>query len=170
MLRRSSAYVNCSAGNMTNSTYEHGVRFSWSWFGVPVLKGPGVTDGIAVRWQSFNKDLVAISASIASTSTKIRYGSKDVFKTPTKNNLDRAVSLTFSMQGPSGSTSFAESGYIDLYVSTNNKVAIEKTTFRFHYGHADVEFNNLTFSYPLGISVTINGGYKLTEKDWVIGG
>lgn len=73
---KASASIYVSAGTMSNTSSKHGVRFSWSWSGTPFLAGPGIEDGVAVRWQSTNSNAVLIhTVKHADSNAFVRYGS-----------------------------------------------------------------------------------------------
>lgn len=131
-LKDSSPYVYVSARNMVNDTYMHGVRFSWTWFGQPLFTGPSVNDGVLVSWCSYNDKNRSISTTLMYSKVKLRYGDETVFKNPEMNNLDGLTYLFFNMNGPSEVSSYAQSGYFDVAVGTNNKVSIDRTEFKFY--------------------------------------
>lgn len=169
MMQQSSPYIYVSAGNMVNDAYCHGVRFSWTWFGKPVLTGPSVNDGIVVSWRSYNSNDQEISSSLTTHKVKLRYGNKDVFRIAEPNNLDHVTYLLFNMNGPAESTSYGHSGYFDVTVSTNNKVEIKRTEFKFYYGHSNSVVNDVSFRFEDCFDIRVIDGAKMAEKKWSLG-
>lgn len=128
-----------------------------------------MNDGIVVSWRSYNSNEQEISSSLTTYKVKLRYGEKDVFKRAEANNLDHVTYLLFNMNGPADSTSFAQSGYFDITVSTNNKVKIKRTEFKFYYGHSNSVLNDVSFRFEDCFDIWVIDGEKMAEKKWSIG-
>lgn len=166
-----SAYVSVSAATMSKTSSLHGVRFSWHWMGTPFFSGPGVTDGVSVRWQSSNPNSVEITTNVhANTQVYVRYDNNKINQTIKKDNVDRYAEAKFSMNGSNGQggVGTALSGVFDIYVTipSGTSGTIAHTNYRFVYAHSTISFNGISFSYPAGISIDVSGGKIETTKDW----
>ena len=167
-----SAYVYVSGATMANTTTKHGVRFSWSWMGTPALAGPGITDGVAVQWQSVNRSAQPIE-TIAHSDTKafVRYGSTRNDLSVTTYVTQRAAEAKFCMAGADGSElSWASSGVFDIYVKlpAGTSAVIANTSYEFAYGHVTLIISpSISFSFnDIGIGISVTTGTISTRKEW----
>lgn len=168
---KASAYVYVSAATLSKTSTLHGVRFSWHWMGTPFFSGPGVTDGVSVRWQSSNPSAEEITTNVhTNTKVYVKYDNNKIYQTIKKDNVARYAEAKFSMNGSNGQggVGIALSGVFDIYVTlpSGTSAIIAHTNYRFVYAHSTLSFGGLSFSYPSGISIDVTGGTIESTKNW----
>ena len=168
---KASAYVYVSAATLSKTSTLHGVRFSWHWMGTPFFSGPGVTDGVSVRWQSSNPSAEEITTNVhTNTKVYVKYDNNKIYQTIKKDNVARYAEAKFSLNGSNGQggVGIALSGVFDIYVKlpSGTSAIIAHTNYRFVYAHSTLSFGGLSFSYPSGISIDVTGGTIESTKNW----
>ena len=168
---KASAYVYVSAATLSKTSTLHGVRFSWHWMGTPFFSGPGVTDGVSVRWQSSNPSAEEITTNVhTNTKVYVKYDNNKIYQTIKKDNVARYAEAKFSLNGSNGQggVGIALSGVFDIYVTlpSGTSAIIAHTNYRFVYAHSTLSFGGLSFSYPSGISIDVTGGTIESTKNW----
>lgn len=171
MAAKASAYVNISARTITNSDSTHGVSFTWEWVGTPFLCGPGITDGVAVRWKSYNKDGIGVDSDYGSQSSAyVAYGNKISYKRINHDNTSKHAQTKFIMTGEdeNGKAGVALRGAMNIYASVPKGVATKlvHSDFYFVYGHATLTATSVSFSFPSSLGISVSRGIVQSSKNW----
>ncbi len=143
--------VNCSTSQL-------GVKAEWSWSSTPLLCGPGITDGVALRWQGTDTGGNPLNLYSDNEYIDIKYvGTSGVtHRTVYPEILDpyNAVQGPVLMDNGYGT---ARSGVLNLVLKKTGTKSINEAAIIFTYAHCSILLN-VGFSFPASFSINVTSG------------
>ena len=135
-----------------------GIKAEWSWSSSPILTGPGVTDGVAIRWKGTDTGGNVLNLSGSSASLKIKYvGTGGVtYRTVTPTIVDPYGAAKGSVLMDNGYGS-ARSGTLSITLKRTGSKSIKEAAIIFTYAHCSIGLS-VGFSFPASFGITVTSG------------